>query len=119
MLVLHLQENCPSAALLETELIPEISGKIRMGRSEEAITADLIRGIQLVLAFSVGRIWGRNLGHKDTVKNCCDSKAWMECCQTDEMHQWEEKTPLQHFRKHNKKEKSKVFSLDYSFALVS
>lgn len=45
MLVLHLQENCPSAVLLETELIPEISGKIRMGRSEEAITADLIRGI--------------------------------------------------------------------------
>lgn len=45
MLVLHLQENCPSAVLLETELIPEISGKMRIGRSEEAITADLIRGI--------------------------------------------------------------------------
>lgn len=45
-----------------------------------------------MLALSVGRIWGRSLGHQDTVKKCCDSRAWMEHCQIDEVHQWEEKT---------------------------
>lgn len=91
MLLLDLQEDCPSAVLLGTELTPEISGKIHMGRSEEAIGTDLTQGVQLVLALPVGRIWGRKLGHKDTANKYCDSKAWMECCQTHEMHQWEEK----------------------------
>lgn len=72
-----------------------------------------------MLALSVGRIWGRSLGHQDTVKKCCDSRAWMEHCQIDEVHEVGRKNTLQHFRKHNKKEKSKVFSLDYSFILIN
>lgn len=43
MLILHLQED--SAVLLGTELTPEMSHTIHMGRSEEAITADLTQGI--------------------------------------------------------------------------
>ena len=45
MLILDLREDCPSAVLLGTELTPEISGKIHMGRSEEATRADLTQGI--------------------------------------------------------------------------
>lgn len=45
ILILYLQENCPSVVLLEMELTPEISGKIHMGTSEEAISADPIQGI--------------------------------------------------------------------------
>lgn len=37
MLILHLQEKCPSAVLLEPELTPENSSKIHLSRSEEAI----------------------------------------------------------------------------------
>ena len=43
----------------------------------------------------------------------------MECCQVCEMHQWEEKKHCNFLRKRNNKGKSKVFSLDHHFALIS
>lgn len=70
----------------------------------------------LVTPLPVGRIWGRKLGHKNTTKKYCGSKAWMDCCQTHGMHQWEEKKAAIFLRKHNKKDKSEVFYLDHSCA---
>lgn len=47
-----------------------------MGSSQREISVNLTRGVLVMLALPVGRIWGRNLGHSDAAKNCCGSKLW-------------------------------------------
>lgn len=119
MLILDLQEDCPSAVLLGTDLTPETSGKIHTGTSEGGVGADLTEGTELVLTLPASRISGRNLGYRDTAKKCCDSEAWMECWETREMPQQEEKDTAPSQGNTMKKGKSKDFSSNHCFGLIS
>lgn len=74
----------------------------------------------LVLPFPVGRIWCIKLGFENTTKKYYGSKAWMDCCETHGMHQWEEKKKTKPaIFWGNTIKKSEVFYLDHSCAEIS